>query len=218
MKKILTIGAFLLMAGTAFGQSITYDRIGMNRLVRDIIGEPTATYYADTTINRLVNIANKQTKAILGPFGPDADTTITTTLYATSYDIPVGAIEGDGAVIGVIYKHAGETGMYEGLRPVPIDLVGRIAGSYAVANQQIHLGFAPPANDTLIVYYVDEATDLLDDDSTLAVGDEDALAVANLAISMLLERDKQTQQAQTFYTRWRDYIDRKRGVTTGAGQ
>lgn len=214
MKRILVIVGLLglLFAGSAQAQDIGYTRIHMRWMVRDIIGEPQTTYYSDSTINRLLNYAQAQTKAAMGPATTTAVDRQACAVGQVQYIVPSGAIKGSASVIGVTFWEAAKTTM-RGLREVPVSLVGRSNGSYALTNNHILLGFEPVAvTDSVIIYYVDKATDLTADNTPLSVSDEDALAVVNLAISMLLHRDKQSQDAQVFYSMWKDYIDRKSGA------
>lgn len=223
MKRVLLICALCLLIGpAAFGQGLDDNRLGINYLVRGLVNEPSTTYLPDTTLNRLIHFANRTTLLALGE-NTNVDTaTILCVDQQHVYSLNSNAIT--GSVVSVRYTQAAAEGDGDiGLVEVDPELAGKLGegvppNSYFVDGGYIFLGTSPSTNDTLRVTYVPRPQDLLADDSTLYVADEDVMAVAYLTAAYVYFRDMQVNLGTTYYQLWQQAVALKQRPVQVQGQ
>lgn len=210
-----------LVATSAQAQGLGNNRLGMNQLLRGMIGEPGATYFNDTTLNAFLNYAQRETKLALGVSTQFALDTIETLPGQISYALNTDAVSGR---VGIVIHRLPEAlgSMEAALQFVPPEVLGRAGdaapgASYSIVGQNIFLSKSPDGDDTLFIYYSSVPTDLLADDSTLYVAEEDETGIVLLAACWAAYAANDTQRAQMFYGMWRDFLALK-GVQFPQGE
>jgi hypothetical protein len=199
----------------------------MNRALRDLIGETSITYVADTTINRSLNWAQWVTLVTLRENTAIATDTIV--LAQSQMDYTITDL-GDGDVMagGIVAinrrtessQGSGSVGWIE-ISPNQIGKLGEgvIPNSYTVVGDRLLFGTRPVGGDVLDVYYVPVADTLANDATELAIAVEDQPAMLFLAASLICARDKQLQQAQLYFQMFQAHVQAKRSrPTVGAVQ
>ena len=190
------------------------DLIGTRYAVRALMAEPTATYLADTILNKLINMAHRTTLDLLGDKTlVEIDTIIASNgvvRYTPNSNMASisGVVRRDPAIIG---------GADKALAEITPQMLGRInQGSAPDFYYQIGgfliLGQSPEGGETLFVYYVPYARNLDLDTTSLQVGVEDHQAVVLLAASEVALRDRQLDLADRLRAMWEFYIGRKMGL------
>lgn len=210
---VFAVALVLAIVSSACGQGLANTRITMNFAVRDLLKEPSTAALPDTTLNRFINYAQRETGMALGMFR-DTDTSSISLAIDVHQELPSDAIS--GVVLAATY-HNGAGGDW-GLRQVPPFMVNQYDKAFAIVGDFILLGFTPAASSKLTLVYSKITTDLAADATAMTIDEEDEIAVILYAACLATQRDKQISHATLLYQMWRDHISFRGAVLPGAGQ
>lgn len=186
------------------------DLAGTRYAVRAIMTEPSTTYLVDSTLNRFINIAHRETILALGERTAIKLDTIVTTNRVTRYELNTDC----GSVfLPVLKKLSGDEVSLIRIDPSQMGKIGQgqQAASYFQPGDYMVLGQSPEGGETLFVYYVPIAKNLDVDTTSLQNADDDDQAVVWLAASMVCERDRQLELAQQLRLAWEFHL-RLKGI------
>ncbi|HBA71721.1 MAG TPA: hypothetical protein DCZ63_05875 [Geobacter sp.] len=192
----------LLMFHDSYAQ--IRDLVGTRYAVRALLAEPATTYLADSTLNKMVNIAHRMTLRELGDRTIVGVDSIVTTPGLTRY-----APNSDFArITGVVRRSTTATGgMDFALAYIDPEQLGRLGVGpypehYYQSGRFLVLGQSPQGGDTLVVYYVPYARNLDTDTTQLQVAPEDHQTVVFLAAALATARDYNQVMAQVWLNLW----------------
>jgi len=221
MKKILLFAVTLFWLGSAVAQNFTVDRAMTNAAVRDMIGEPSTVYLADTTLNRMINFAQHDVMlALTENTNVIIDTVVTSPTMLRYYLKDTKATSDSiiaSRIAAVIHKdNTASGGKERALAYVPPQTLGRtgageVPAFYTVVGRNLLLGESPLGGDTLFLYMLPIPRDLSSGTTALSVAKEDQFAVILYSSALAMARDKQYSQAKMYWDMFNFHLGTKTG-------
>lgn len=210
----MAVWLILISAVSVSAQTFSNNRIGMNRMVRDLTLETQTTYLPDTTLNRIINLAQFGSMLALGYETKTDVDTIVTTRGKHEYSLA------SDAIAGMISSVRRRTESIQGggdvaLIQMPPDQIGKIQdgvipSAYSVRGSNLLVSTVPIGGDTLFVDYIPQASTLSADTSSLTINSEDQPALVMMAAFMTYARDHQTDLATLYFQAWQAMVGLKR--------
>lgn len=180
---VLSLAPSLLHA-----QGIDGTRLSINQFVRDLLDEKekySTDRVPDSSLDRMIHYAQFQAMIDLGE-KTNVDTAVILGVQGQMrYYLNDNSVS--GRIVGAVRRTETSQGRGDvGMVPIDLSQAGKlgegvIPNSYDVFGNYFIVGTPPLGSDTFFVYYTPKPQDLLADDSTLAVAEEDRVAVAYLA-------------------------------------
>lgn len=204
----LALSLLLMLPAVTAANAQIRDLAGVRYAVRGLLAEPTTTYLPDSLLNKFVNVAHRETMLALGSATVISLDTIVTTARVTRYTLNTDC----SSIYTVVFKKL--TGEERSLAPISPEQMGKIGQDqspnyYFNPGQYVILGQSPEGGESLFVYYNPVAVNLTADTSSLQNDDDDDQAVVWLAAMMVLERDKQLEEAQAMRQLWEAHVRMK---------
>lgn len=205
--RLVSLSLLILLGATTAHAQIR-DLAGVRYAVRGLLAEPTTTYLPDSILNKFVNMAHRETILALGPATVISLDTLVTTNRVTRYTLNSDC---SSVYTVVLKKLSGEERSLGEIDPAQMGKIGQDQSPnyYFNPGQYLILGQSPEGGESLFVYYNPNAVNLTADTSSLQNDDDDDQAVVWLTTAMVLERDKQLENAQRMRIAWDAHVRMK---------